>query len=103
MFEQMGTRAITVTASLDSNITDLLNQNSMATVGAIGQVRSEATRTNQILTQTNQILTQGNQEAALLNQNLTRATGRSAGAIIGSLRQLTEQMVSGNQELIEAI
>ena len=103
MFEQMGTRAITVTASLDSNITDLLNQNSMATVGAIGQVRSEATRTNQILTQTNQILTQGNQEAALFNQNLTRATGRSAGAIIGSLRQLTEQMVRGNQELVEAI
>ena len=39
----------------------------------------------------------------MLDRNLTRATGRSAGAIIGNIRQLGTQLSQQNQELIEAI
>ena len=39
----------------------------------------------------------------MLDRNLTRATGKSAGAVIGSIRQLGTQLSQQNQELIEAI
>ena len=39
----------------------------------------------------------------MLDANLTRATGRSAGAIISNMRQLGSQLAQQNQELIEAI
>lgn len=39
----------------------------------------------------------------MLDRNLTRATGRSAGAIIGNIRQLGDQLSQQNRELIEAI
>lgn len=39
----------------------------------------------------------------MLDRNLTRAMGKSAGAVIGSIRQLGTQLSQQNQELIEAI
>lgn len=38
-----------------------------------------------------------------MDKSLTRATGRSAGAVISSIRQLGTQLSQQNQELIEAI
>ena len=96
MFEQMGNRAISVTASLDNSVTDLLNQNSATTVNAIGQVGSEVSRTNQILVQ-------ASNSAAVLNRNLTRAMGRSAGATIGALRVISGQTQDTNRLLQEII
>ena len=46
---------------------------------------------------------QASQSAFMLDRNLTRATGKSAGAVIGSIRQLGTQLSQQNQELIEAI
>ena len=43
------------------------------------------------------------QTTQMLDANLTRATGRSAGAIISNMRQLGSQLAQQNQELIEAI
>lgn len=43
------------------------------------------------------------QTTQMLDANLSRATGRSAGAIIGNIRQLGSQLAQQNQELIEAI
>lgn len=43
------------------------------------------------------------QTTQMLDVNLSRATGRSAGAIIGNIRQLGSQLAQQNQELIEAI
>lgn len=96
MFEQMGNRAISVTASLDNSVTDLLNQNSATTVNAIGQVGSEVSRTNQILVQ-------ASNSAAVLNKNLTRAMGRSAGATIGALRVISGQAQETNKILQEIL
>lgn len=96
MFEQMGNRAISVTASLDNSVTDLLNQNSATTVNAIGQVGSEVSWTNQILVQ-------ASNSAAVLNKNLTRAMGRSAGATIGALRVISGQAQETNKILQEIL
>lgn len=43
------------------------------------------------------------QTSQMLDENLSRAMGRSAGAVIGNLRQLGSQLAQQNQELIEAI
>ena len=46
---------------------------------------------------------QAAQSAFMLDRNLTRATGKSAEAVIASVRQLGTQLSQQNQELIEAI
>ena len=46
---------------------------------------------------------QAAQTANMLDKNLTHAMGKSAGAIIGNMRQLGSQLQLQNQELIEAI
>ena len=51
----------------------------------------------------NQLGNQASQTAFNLDKNLTRAMGKSAGAIIGSVRQLGDQMEQINQTLLQII
>ena len=51
----------------------------------------------------NQLGNQASQTAFNLDKNLTRAMGKSAGAVIGSIRQLGNQLEQNNQTLVEII
>lgn len=51
----------------------------------------------------NQLGNQASQTAFNLDKNLTRAMGKSAGAVIGAIRQLDDQLVQNNQTLVEII
>lgn len=96
IFEAAGNRAISITARLDDSITNLMSQNAAMTVNAIGQVGSEVSRTNQLITQ-------ANESAAKFNKNLTHALGKSAGATIGSIRQIGVQLEQQHQTLLKII
>lgn len=92
IFETTGNRILNLTTSMGREFTDLFNQHSTATVTAINNVGGA-------LQTTNQLLTQANQNSYLLNQNLSRAMGQSAGAIIASIRELGTQTQQINQLL----
>ena len=51
----------------------------------------------------NDLGNQASQTAFNLDKNLTRAMGKSAGEIIGSVRQLGDQMEQINQTLLQII
>ena len=72
----------------------------------IGKINETLTLTDGFSASFRTFIDLGNQAVQttqMLDANLTRATGRSAGAIISNMRQLGSQLAQQNQELIEAI
>ena len=95
-FEAAGNSAINITGSLDRGLETVMNQDSAATVASVNEL-------NNSMQMANDTLAQINQSAYMLDGNLTKAMGHSAGAVIASLRQMGTQMRQDNQELMTMI
>ena len=72
----------------------------------MGKINETLTLTDQFSASFHTFIALGNQAVQttqMLDKNLTRAMGKSAGAVIGSIRELGGQLQKQNQDMLKTI